>query len=172
MAHRISAIPLESIDQRILLIRGHKVMLDSELARLYGVTTSNLNKAVNRNRDRFPDDFSFVLTTREWQDLIFQIGISSFHGGRRKPARVFTEHGVAMLSSVLRSKRAILVNIAIMRAFARPRDMLTTHRELAKQLAELEARVGTHDKAIREILDAIRNLVEPPPSKRRQIGFH
>lgn len=173
MAGDASIIPIGRIGRRILLIRGHKVMLDSDLARLYGVTTFNLNKAVKRNLDRFPADFSFVLTKRDLEDLIFQTGISSSHGGRRKPARVFTEHGVAMLSSVLRSVRAIQVNIAVMRAFARLRHVLSTHHEPAKKLAELERRIGGHDAAIREIMQAIHELMEPPPDRRRdRIGFH
>ena len=122
-----SVIPIERIAAQIYLIRGQSVMLDADLASLYGVETKNLNKAVSRNQDRFPDDFMFHLTTEEWDALRFQIGTSNTgRGGRRYAPRVFTEQGVAMLSSVLRSKRAASVNVAIMRTFVRMRRMLTT----------------------------------------------
>jgi hypothetical protein len=159
----------EIIEQKILLIRGHRAILDKDLARLYGVTTGNLNKAVSRNLERFPEDFMFQLNRTELNNLIFQSGISSW-GGTRKPPRVFTEQGVAMLSSVLRSKRAIQVNIAIMRAFVRLRQILSTHKELARKLEELEKK---YDAQFRVVFDAIRQLMETPeePPKPR-IGFH
>ena len=162
-------LSVDRIDQRIVLLRGHKVMLDADLAQLYGVTTFNLNKAVRRNPLRFPDDFMFQLTREEAEALTFQSGISKKggRGGRRHLPYAFTEHGVAMLSSVLRSERAIQVNIAIMRAFTRLRGML------AGKLAELEARLGTHDQAIQEILKAIHGLMEPATERRKErIGFH
>ena len=164
----------ERIEQTILVIRGHRVMLDANLAKLYGVTTFNLNKAVKRNGDRFPDDFMFRLSTQETAVLTFQIGISKprGRGGRRTAPYVFTEQGVAMLSSVLRSKRAIHVNIMIMRAFVKLRELAVGHRALATKLAQLERKVGGHDGQIRSLFDAIRQLMEPlPPSKSRRIGF-
>jgi len=146
-------------------------MLDKDLASLYGVATFNLNKAVVRNLDRFPGDFMFQLNTEEFKNLIFQSGISSW-GGMRKPPRAFTEQGVAMLSSVLRSKRAIQVNIAIMRAFVRLKSILSTHKELAHKLKELEGKIEKHDADIQSIFEAIRKLMAPAPTKHRVItGF-
>src|SRR5437870_5079988 len=137
MASKLTRVAAEQVERSILLIRGHKVMLDSDLAALYGVETFNLNKAVRRNMDRFPEDFMFQLTKEEAERLRFQIGISKpGRGGRRYVPYVFTEQGVAMLSSVLRSKRAVHVNIAIMRAFVRLRQILATHKELARKLEE------------------------------------
>ncbi len=147
-------------------------MLDFDLARLYGVTTGNLNKAVNRNPGRFPSDFMFQLTAEEAERLIFQFGISKGRGGRRHRPYAFTEQGVAMLSSVLNSERAVKVNIAIMRAFVKLRKTLETNRELARKFSELEKRVGKHDEEIRAILEAIRQLMAPPETPRREIGFH
>ena len=163
----------EPIEQIIFLIRGHRVMRDSDLAKLYGVTTFNLNKAVKRNRDRFPEDFMFRLSAQETAALTFQIGISKprRRGGRRSTPYAFTEQGVAMLSSVLRSKRAIHVNIAIMRAFVKLRELAASHKELAVKLAQLERKVGGHDGQIRSLFDAIRQLMEPPTTKSRRIGF-
>jgi hypothetical protein len=163
-------IPLEQIEQKILLIRGQKVMLDSELARLYGVDTRALNQAVRRNHDRFPGDFMFQLTRSEFANLKFQFGTSSW-GGTRKLPRAFTEQGVAMLSSVLRSKRAARVNIAIMRAFVKLRELVSAHKELAGKLAELEHRVASHDGHITSLFDAIRQLMKSQTSKPRRIGF-
>ena len=164
-------IPQEIIERKIYLIRGHKVMFDKDLASLYGIGTRDLNKAVTRNLDRFPGDFMFQLTEREAQNLMFQIGTSSW-GGTRKLPRVFTEQGVAMLSSVLRSKRAIHVNIAIMRAFVRLKAVLSTHKELAHKLKELEGKIEKHDEDIKSIFEAIRQLMAPPPAKPRVItGF-
>jgi hypothetical protein len=165
-------IPRESIENMIYLIRGHRVMLDADLARLYGVATFNLNKAVKRNRDRFPEDFMFQLDKGEAKNLIFQIGISSW-GGRRYAPYAFTEQGVAMLSSVLNSERAIQVNIAIMRTFVRLKSMLSTHKELALKLEELERKLKKHDDDILVIFEAIRQLMTPPPVKPKpRIGFH
>ena len=168
-----TTVPLARIEQTILLIRGHRVMLDSDLAALYGVTTFNLNKAVKRNPDRFPDDFMFRLSAQEAAALTFQSGITkpSGRGGRRHLPYVFTEQGVAMLPSVLRSKRAIQVNIAIMRAFVKLRELAASHKELAGKLAQLERKVGGHDGQIRSLFEAIRQLMAPPAPKSRRIGF-
>ncbi len=165
-------IPIERIAGRILLLRGERVLLDVELAQLYGVTTGNLNKAVNRNLERFPEDFMFRLSREEAQSLIFQSGISKGRGGRRKLPSAFTEQGVAMLSSVLHGERAVKVNIAIMRAFVTLRQTLDGNRELARKFAELEQRVGKHDKEIGAIIEAIRQLMLPPPKEKPEIGFH
>lgn len=147
-------------------------MLDRDLANLYGVTTGNLNKAVIRNIDRFPEDFMFQLTRGEFDNLIFHFGRSSW-GGTRKPPRVFTEHGILMLSSVLKSKRAAQVNIQIMRTFVKLRQILATHKELATKLAELEHKIEKHDAEIKAIFDAIRQLMAPSAEKpKRRIGFH
>lgn len=164
-------VPAEQIARTILIFRGEKVLLDSDLARLYGVTTGNLNKSVSRNRDRFPKDFMFRLKPKEAQNLRFQFGISSW-GGRRALPYAFTEQGVAMLSSVLNSPRAIKVNIAIMRAFVKLRETLETNRELSRKFAELQKHVGKHDQEIAAIINAIRELMAPPAKPRREIGFH
>ena len=166
-------IPEERIEQRIFVIRGQKVMLDRDLAKLYGVTTGNLNKAVKRNLERFPEDFMFQLTKDEENSLSFQFG--SLKRGRHSKylPYVFTEQGVAMLSSVLRSKRAIQVNIAIMRVFVRIKEIISTHKELAHRLAELEKRMEKKDEEIHAIFEAIRQLMKPLPVKpKRRIGFH
>jgi hypothetical protein len=165
-------IPIERIAQRIRHLRSEKVLFDSDLAQLYAVTTGNLNKAVNRNRHRFPSDFMFQLTAEEAKRLIFQLGISKSRGGRRHMPYAFTEQGVAMLSSVLNSERAVKVNIAIMRAFVNMRRMLETNRELARKFSELERRVGKHDEEIGAIIEAIRQLMAPAEKPRREIGFH
>jgi ORF6N domain-containing protein len=165
-------IPIERVVQSIRWIRGQKVLLDSHLATLYGVTTGNLNKAVKRNADRFPSDFMFQLKSEELANLKFQFGISSWGGRRRSRPYVFTEQGIAMLSSVLNSERAIKVNIAIMRAFVKLRQLIDTNRELARKFSELERRVGKHDQEIATVLEAIRQLMTPPEKPRREIGFH
>ncbi len=171
---RQALIPVERIEHAILLIRGQKVMLDRDLAALYGVETKSLNKAVRRNLDRFPSDFMFQLTAEEAQNLRFQIGTSSSgYGGRRYLPYVFTEQGVAMLSSVLRSKQAVQVNVAIMRAFVRLREALALHKELARKLNELEKKIEGHDTAIQSLFEAIRQLMAPPvPQPKPEIGFH
>jgi hypothetical protein len=166
MAKR-SLVPVERIESAILVLRGHKVILDRDLAALYGVTTGNLNKAVNRNLERFPDDFMLQLTEEEFSNLIFHFGTSSW-GGTRKHPRAFTEQGVAMLSSVLRSPRAAQVNIEIMRAFVRLREMIATNRDLARRLDELEKR---YDVQFRGVFDALRQLMAPPAKSQRSIGF-
>ncbi len=165
-------IPLESIRQRIYLIRGHKVMIDADLADLYGVTTGRLNEQVRRNKGRFPEDFMFQLTGEEHQALRSQFAISKERGGRRYAPLVFTEQGVAMLSSVLNSERAVQVNIVIMRAFVRLREVLVTHKDLAKKLEQLEKTVSRHDEEIKAVFEAIRELLAPgEPPQRQQIGF-
>ncbi len=167
-------IPVSEIQQRIHVIRGKRVMIDADLARFYGVTTKNLNKAVSRNGERFPDDFAFLLTREEVTNLKFQIGTSSGgHGGRRTTPRVFTEQGVAMLASVLRSDRAVRTSIAIIRAFIRLRELLSTHRDLAAKLAQLERRLEGHDEAIANLFEAMRQLLAPTePTHGRSIGFN
>jgi hypothetical protein len=162
-----SLIPAERIERRILLLRGEKVILDRDLAVLYGVSTRNLNKAVSRNLDRFPEDFMIQLDYQELRNLKFQFGTSSW-GGTRKLPRAFTEQGVAMLSSVLKSKRAVQVNIEIMRAFVRLRQILASHKDLARKLEELEKK---YDGQFRVVFDAIRQLMTPPDPKPRRIGF-
>jgi hypothetical protein len=167
-------IPSERIEQAIQLIRGQKVILDRDLAELYGVSTGNLNKAVKRNQDRFPADFMFQLTVEEAENLIFQSGISKGRGGTRHLPYGFTEQGVAMLSSVLHSKQAIQVNVAIMRAFVRLRETLALHKELARKLTELENKIEGHDTAIHSLFEAIRQLMTPhtEPKPHPEIGFH
>ncbi len=160
-------LPQQIIESKIYILRGKKVMLDKELATLYGVETFNLNKAVKRNIDRFPEDFMFQLNKEEFKNLIFHFGISSW-GGTRKLPYAFTENGVAMLSSVLNSQRAIMVNIQIMRTFTKVREMLITHKDLAKRLDELEKK---YDTQFRTVFDAIRQLMAPPEKKKRKIGF-
>lgn len=159
---------VERIERTILHIRDHKVILDKDLAAMYGVSTRDLNKAVTRNLDRFPGDFMLQLTRSEFTNLKFQFGTSSW-GGTRKLPGAFTEQGVAMLSSVLRSKRAVQVNIMIMRAFVRLREMIASHKGLAQRLAELEKKYDTQFKVV---FDAIRQLMEPEKPQPRRIGFH
>ena len=166
-------VPQEVVEKKIYLIRGQKVMLDNDLAALYGVTTFNLNKAIKRNIERFPEDFMFQLSPQEFESLIFHFGISKQgRGGRRYLPYVFTEQGVAMLSSVLRSRRAIQVNIAIMRAFVRLKGILSANKELAYKLSELEKKIEQHDSGIQVIFDAIRKLMAQSEKPKRQIGFH
>jgi ORF6N domain len=161
--------PAEIIKRKIYLIREHKVMLDADLAELYGVKTFNLNKAVKRNIGRFPEDFMFQLSKEEADSLRFQIGMSkeAGRGGRRYLPYVFTEQGVAMLSSVLNSERAVKVNIEIMRAFVKLRQLLATNAELARKLAALEKK---YDAQFRVVFDAIRELMRPPEKPKRKIG--
>jgi replication fork clamp-binding protein CrfC len=163
------------IESRIFLIRGHKVLLDSDLAALYEVETKALNRAVKRNRKRFPEDFMFQLTAGEMRELLrYQIGTSNEgRGGRRYRPYVFTEQGIAMLSSVLTSERAIEVNIVIMRTFVRLRQLLATHEELAHRLDELAWRQEEQGQKIQAVFETIQHLIEAPaeePEKRR-IGF-
>ena len=165
-------IPTEAIERRIYLLRGRKGMLDNDLAELYHVQTKVLNQAVTRNRSRFPGDFMFRLTREEFESLRSQIVTSNVgRGGRRYPPRVFTEQGVAMLSSVLRSERAIQVNIAVLRAFVRLRGMLASSDELRRKLAAMEKKLEGHDVQIQTVFEAIRELMAPDPKKARRIGF-
>ena len=167
-----SLIPAEKIDRCILMLRGEKVLLDSDLASLYEVETKRLVQAVKRNLDRFPDDFMFQLTDEEFAVLRSQLVTSNEpggRGGRRYPPYAFTEQGVAMLSSVLRSDRAVRVNIEIMRAFVRLRRLIASHEHLARKLAALEKK---YDEQFKVVFDAIRQLMAPESKKRRPIGFH
>ena len=159
------------VEDRIFMIRGHRVMFDRDLAELYGVSTKRLNEQVRRNIKRFPGDFMFQLENKEVMNLRSQFATSSW-GGKRYLPYVFTEQGVAMLSSVLNSERAVQVNIVIMRAFVKIREILSTNKELAHKLIELERKIDKHDKDIGLIFEAIRQLMEPPPEKpKRLIGF-
>ena len=160
-------IPRERIEQAILVIRGHRVMLDADLAELYGVETKAFNRAVARNMERFPDEFMFRLNKNEYEDLRYHFGTSRW-GGRRYLPYVFTEQGVAMLSSVLRSKRAIQVNIGIMRAFVQLRGMIVSNKGLARRFNELEKR---YDGQFRIVFEAIRELMAEAESKSQRIGF-
>ena len=153
--------------QSILPIRGTKVMLDVDLAKLYDVETKNLNLAVKRNIERFPGDFMFQLTSKEFANLRFQFETSRW-GGRRYPPYAFTEQGIAMLSSVLRSKRAVQVNVEIMRSFVKLRELLTSNSKLARKLEALEKK---YDKQFKLVLDAIRALMTPAETRKRPIGF-
>jgi len=159
------------IDRRIFLIRGQKVMLDRDLAVLYQVETFNLNKAVRRNIERFPENFAFVLTRQEVANLKFQIGISSW-GGRRKPPYAFTEHGVAMLSSVLKSKRAVQMSIAIINAFVRLREMIAANKDLAERMEKLEASHAECASVINVIVEEIKSMKALPAPAKKRIGFH
>ena len=176
-ASRTSVVGVKDISRAILVVRGHKVLLDADLAALYGVDTRVLLQAVKRNRERFPADFMIELTAAEWAALRSQIvTLKRGRGQHRKYLPyAFTEQGVAMLSSVLKSDRAIAVNIQIMRAFVRMRELLISNRELAQKLDQLEARLekklASHDEAIAAILSAIRELMNPTPPKHRGIGF-
>jgi phage regulator Rha-like protein len=162
-------VPTEYVERRICEIRGIKVILDSDLAELYGVETRALNQAVRRNIDRFPDDFAFRLSTKEFANLRSQIVTSSW-GGRRTPPYAFTEHGAIMAANVLRSERAIEMSVFVVRAFVRLRRMLSSQAEMLRKLEELEDKVGEHDEALRSIVEAIRQLMAPPP-RTPQIGF-
>lgn len=162
-------IPQEVIQSKILFFRGTKVMLDSDLALLYGVQTFRLNEAVKRNRKRFPEDFMFQLTRKEHQNLISQFAISSW-GGRRKQPYAFTEHGILMLSSVLNSERAVEVNIQIMRTFTKLRQLMLKHADLRRKIEEMEKK---YDHQFQIVFKAIKELLEPPQPKRKgPIGFH
>ena len=174
MADKIVVLA-ERIEKAILLIRGHKVMLDRDLAELYGVPAKRLNEQVRRNLARFPDDFMFQLTDTETGALRSQFATSNkVRGGRRYLPYAFTEQGVAMLSSVLNSHRAVEVNIAIMRAFVRLREILSTHKDLARKLEDHERKLGQHDEKFQIVFEAIRQLMAPPSpaQKKQRIGFH
>ena len=166
-------VPVGRIEQRILMIRGERVMLDADLAALYGVETKILVKAVKRNLSRFPPDFLFQLSKEEFARLRFQIGTSKKgRGGRRYRPYAFTEHGAIMAASVLNSERAVKVSVYVVRAFVKLREMLSAHKQLARKLAELERRLEGHDEQIASLVAAIRELMAPPPaSGRKRIGF-
>ncbi len=165
-------IPDEVVMNKIYIIRGQKVMLDKDLAELYQVTTGNLNKSVNRNLKRFPDDFMFQMTETEFKNLMFQNGISSW-GGTRKLPLVFTEQGVAMLSGILNSDRAISVNIQIMRIFTRVRQMLTDNTELRLDIEKIKKKLDNQDKNMEIVFRYLDELLEKKenPIKRARIGY-
>ncbi len=168
-------IPKEIIEQKIYLIRGQKVMLSNHLAKLYGVEPKVLIQAVKRNIDRFPNDFMYQLTNEEATILKSQIVTSSWGGVRRANPYAFTEQGVAMLSSILHSKKAILVNITIIRTFVKLRQIIASNKDLAEKLKELDQKVNSHDKDIILIFQAINKLMAPPPppeESKRKIGFN
>ena len=162
----------ETIEKRFLLIRGQKVMIDSDLSELYGVTTKRLNEQVKRNKDRFPNDFMFQLRKEEFNNLKSHFVISSWGGIRRATPYAFTEQGIAMLSSVLNSQQAIQVNIQIMRTFVKIREYLSTHKVLAQKLKELESKFVVHDEQIKDIINAINQLLLPPEKPKQRIGFN
>lgn len=162
-------VPAALISQKIFFVRGTRVMLDADLARLYAVSTKNLNKAVKRNASRFPSDSMFQLSSKELHSLRFQAGTSKTgRGGRRYAPYVFTEQGVAMLSSVLRSSRAVQINVAIMRTFVRLREMLATHEELRRKIDAMEKR---YDARFQAVFDTIRQMLATPVPARKPIGF-
>ena len=161
-------VPMERVTDRILSIRGHRVMLDADLAALDGVPTKRLNEAVRRNAARFPEDFMFQLMSDEAETLRSQFATSNGRGGRRYIPYAFTELGVAMLSSVLNSERAVQVNIAIMRAFLRLRELAASHKDVLRRLDEME---GKYDRQFKVVFDAIRALMEPAKTPRRRIGY-
>ena len=166
-------VPVEVIQNKIYLIRGHKVMFDEDLAKLYGVLTKRLNEQVKRNEKRFPGDFMFQLTNQEFDNLKSQFATSSW-GGRRKLPLVFTEQGVSMLSSVLNSDRAIEVNIQIMRTFIKLREMMLSHKDLAHKIEALERKFMEHDRKFIVVFNAIKQLLkekEEPPKKKGPMGF-
>ena len=167
-------LPVERIEKRILLLRGHKVMLDSDLAELYGVLTKQLTRQVRRNIERFPDDFLIKLTREELNNLKCQFGTSSW-GGTRKLPMAFTEQGIAMLSGVLNSPRAVQVNIQIMRTFTKLREIMLSHKDLARKIEDLERKFMDHDQKIVLVFRAIKQLLKEkkePPKPKGPMGFH
>ncbi|HBL18282.1 MAG: hypothetical protein A2X36_10340 [Elusimicrobia bacterium GWA2_69_24] len=172
MESKAPLVPINEISRRIFLVRGRRVMLDSDLAAMYGETTARLNQQVRRNIRRFPEEFMFELSREEYAGLMLQSAISKKgSGGRRKLPLVFTQEGVAMLSGVLQSPRAIEVNIAIMKAFIRLKEMVSLNAEMEAKFSELERRIGRHDKYIRELFAAIRKLMAPIDPPKPPIGF-
>ena len=173
MPNRQAIIPIGRIEQDILLLRGQKVILDADLAQLYGVATKVLNQAIKRNIERFPEDFMFQLTDGESAALRSQIVTSKEgRGGRRYAPYAFTEHGAIMAASVLNTEQAVKVSVYVVRAFVKLREMLSTHKQLAQKLAELERGLQKHDHQILALVEAIRQLMEPPPEpKRKPIGY-
>lgn len=171
MSAKEALIPAERVEGMILLIRGQRVMLDADLAELYGVPTKRLNEQVKRNADRFPEDFMFRLTADEKKEVVAKCDhLRSLRFSPGSPC-AFTEHGALMLASVLSSRRAVEVSVFVVRAFVRIREMLASHRELARKVAELERRSRGHDEKIRSLVEAIRQLMAPGESKTRRIGF-
>ena len=155
------------------MIRGQKVIMDADLAILYGVETRRLNEQVKRNSDRFPEDFMFRLSVAEFENLKSHFATSSVGwGGRRSLPYAFTEHGAIMAASVLNTTKAVEVSVYVVRAFVRIREYLATHKQLANKLVELERKIGTHDQAIQSLMDAIHRLMTPPVKPKRRIGFH
>ena len=163
---------IENVADAIHLVRGQRVMLDSDLAEIYGTSTMRLNEQCRRNRKRFPADFAFQLTREEFAILISQTAISSSHGGRRKLPWAFTEYGAIMLASVLNTPVAIDASVRVVRAFVRLREMISTSAQLSSKFSELERRLDTNDAAIAQLFTAIRHLLGPRPRKKREIGFH
>lgn len=163
-------IPDDMVINKIYMLRGQKIMLDQDLAELYGIETRRLNEQVKRNSDRFPDDFMFVLKEGELEDLMSQNATSSW-GGRRKLPNAFTEHGVLMLSSVLNSKQAIQVNIQIMRIYTRVREMLTGHKDLTVKVEQMEKQLMKHDQKIQGLFSYLSQFVEREKKPRTEIGF-
>jgi hypothetical protein len=167
-----SLILVEQIEPRIIMIRGQRAILDTDLAELYGTATKRLNEQIKRNRSRFPADFVFQLTVEEVQAVRSQIATASKRNVRYRPF-AFTEHGALMAASVLNTARAIDVSVYVIRAFVRLRELLSTHKELAHKLAELERKVSSHDEAIQSLVATIRRLAQPPATASRpRIGFH
>jgi phage regulator Rha-like protein len=169
MDGQISLVPIERIERAIIVVRGEKVMLDSELAEIYGVETKILNQAVKRNASRFPSDFMFQMTHVELANLRSQIVTSSLYGGRRYLPYAFTEHGALMLANVLNSERAAQTSVQVVRAFVKLRQMLASNAELARKLAAMEKK---YDAQFKVVFDAIRQLMSPPEKPKREIGFH
>jgi len=163
--------PIFSVESRILFLRQQRVILDSDLAELYGVSVRQLNQQIKRNLERFPEDFTFQLNPKELHSLRSQIVISKQRGGRRYLPHAFTEHGAIMAATVLNSRRAAQMSIFVVRAFVRLREILASNRQLAFKIDELENRLETHDEAIQELFQAIRELMIPPQRPRRKIGF-
>ncbi len=163
----------ESIERTICIIRGHRVMLDRDLARVYGVSTSRLNEQVKRNKSRFPEDFAFRLTKEEMKNWMSQIAISNpaLKMGVRKPPYAFTEHGAVATAFILNSPVAVAASIQIVRTFNRLRRMAQAHKDLALAVAELSRRVKGHDEQFKLVFEALRELMEPPEPPRKQIGF-
>ena len=160
------------VGSKILVLRNQKVILDSDLAELYGVPVKQLNQQVKRNRDRFPSDFVFTVTSAEYEDLRSQNATSSSkHGGRRYLPHAFTEHGAIMAATVLNSKRAIEMSVFVVRAFVRMREAILDNQRIAAKLDELENRLDAHDGSIEELVEAIRELIAPLPASNRRIGF-
>jgi hypothetical protein len=174
MASKSALLTVEDVQRRIHLVRGQRVILDADLARFYGVTTSRFNEAITRNSDRFPEDFRFRLTKEELAYLISQNAISkSERGGRRTMPWVFTEHGALMAAGVLNSQTAVRMSVSVIRGFVRLRELLSSHQELAAKLNELEHKLEGHDSAIANLFEAMRQLLaSPDPEHNRKIGFH